>query len=114
MTDLQIVRKACIEANPEIVVNENAQLIHQDHTVEYFVQTRPIRLADVLLAIELKDKKDEYGNELTLEITHFGMFVGSVYNWEDEPVFWQLKNDTLESQSPETLSFLASLLQPKQ
>jgi hypothetical protein len=43
---LEAVRAAVIKAVPEIVVNEHAQLIKFDHSVEYFKQTRPIRLAD--------------------------------------------------------------------
>jgi hypothetical protein len=47
---LEAVCAAVIKAVPEIVVNEHAQLIKFDHSVEYFKQTRPIRLAETTKA----------------------------------------------------------------
>jgi len=52
---IEYIRNKCVEANPSICVNENAQLIKFDHSVEYFKQYRPLQLSDILLAIEKID-----------------------------------------------------------
>jgi len=37
------------------------------------------------------------------------MFKGEAYNWEEEPVFWNLK-ENLDGQSKLTIKFLEDLL----
>lgn len=102
MTNLEIIRAACIKANPKIIVNQHAQLIGWDHKVTYFEEKRPIRLADVLLAI---------GGESDTEQSQW-RYLGNLskvcgFGWN---VAWNLRNDDLSQQSPETLRFLANLL----
>lgn len=142
MTNLEIIRKACIAANPsildlkfgcevknkkfgytffvsfcdkenEVVVYCPKEFDNQFHhdSIEHFeagkmeILGRPIRLADVLLAIAHKDKRrfccDELGN--ILEYSREGkIFAGEVS--------WNLLADDLTAQSPETLAFFADLL----
>lgn len=48
------LREEIILAVPEIVINENAQLIKFNGKVKYFRQYRPISLEDCLIDIEKK------------------------------------------------------------
>lgn len=106
-----IVREACIKANPEIIINKNAQLIGFDHKVTYFEQSRPIRLADVLLAIlngsnaitpiELNGDKT-----VTLYADNPEIVGEDENHWCD----WNLLKDDLSQQSEATMVFLAGLL----
>ena len=41
----------CEEVEKDACINEHAQLIHQDHSVEYFKQYRSLNLEDVLRAV---------------------------------------------------------------
>lgn len=77
--------------------NHLAMRIPKESIVE--IIGRPIRLADVLVAI----------SDPRLIITsHRGEF-----RWEGvESAYWDLKNDDLEKQSPECIDFLTSLLNP--
>lgn len=97
---IEAIRAACIRANPEIVVNKHAQLIKQDHSVEYFEQCRSIRLADVLLAIGSGVRLEEQtsSGELAIGIAGRG--------WTR----WNLRKDDLAEQSDECIAFLADLL----
>lgn len=74
-------------------------------------QSRPIRLADVLLAIEtvsvggtlLIDTSGQwYGMNTQLKLAEEG-YLHRKLNWD-------LRNDDLEAQSPETVEFLAKVL----
>jgi hypothetical protein len=58
-----------------------------------------------LMAIDLalKTSKEK------IEITSWGMFIGDYYNWEEEPIIWNLLQN-LHGQTIETLEFLHSLL----
>ena len=89
-TDYDIVREACIKANPDIEVGEEI--------AEENGMMRPIRLADVLLAIR---EKMPLGN---IPMGHGT----SVLNLMMQ--HWNLRTDDLSQQSPETLKFLADLL----
>lgn len=72
---------------------------------------REIRLADVLLAIQETPKVSK------IVIDDYGVFWDfntlSNSTLQERPFFWNLKQDDLSLQSPETLDFLATLLSPK-
>lgn len=97
MTNLEIIRQACIKANPEIIISKN-----------YERTIREIRLADVLLAIEKKELGKEMcigsDGQLAYRNNHFTLTFLNHY--------WDLKNDNLELQPEETLEFLSKLLTP--
>lgn len=105
---LELIKQKCIEANPEIVINENAQLIKFDHSVEYFVQTRPITLADVLMAIDKKIinergvRHTQYMINTQGQLAEYGI-LGKIL------MSWNLK-EPLENQSEDTINFLYELL----
>lgn len=132
-TNLQIIRAACIAANPEIVeLRQVGCLVEYDNFTWRYLYTngftviiqsfhfntqeevsigkvnvlgRPIRLADVLLAIG-KDEVDLPVN-----------FGATIPKWKiihsditGSSEGWNLRTDDLTLQSPETLEFLANLL----
>lgn len=74
---------------------------------------RPIRLADVLLAI-----KDLYGVNSRFAVNAFGIFYEFDGEWKDGDVAhvkylhmgWNLHKDSLQDQSEETIEFLYSVL----
>jgi hypothetical protein len=109
MNSYEIVREACASVQPDILVNEHAQLIKFEGKVEYFKQYRPIRLADVLLAIRALEKiyaTDDNGDFLRLDIA------GRVVSYP-APANWNLRHDSLEwhrDNQPETVEWLAKLL----
>lgn len=150
MTNEEIVRLACIKAQPEIVelkfgcyvkrrsngdlrnrsagkigfvikkypnpsavgvVFEGNETMSAVLNNEIEIIGRPIRLADILLAIgqSKKNADMEYG------IRANGVFLTdfcekAVFNENDEIIAWDLKNDDLSKQSPECLQFLAGIL----
>lgn len=65
---------------------------------------RPIRLADVLLAIQKKKHNDE-----TYLVNMYGIFMDTHFNFSMKNQ-WNLLKDNLEEQSPETISFVIELL----
>lgn len=77
---------------------------------------RPIRLADVLLALEeaIKDKDYEcrintLGNFELIDLEITGGSKKFKVRLDDE-IRWNLKSDSLDNQSPETINFLTELL----
>lgn len=70
---------------------------------EYEILGRPIRLADVLLAIGLKDKIVIGGDGIIGTIAAFGPII-------IVKAKWNLKDDSLDNQSPECKDFLINLL----
>lgn len=110
---LEAIRAACIKANPQIVVNKHAQLIKLDHTVEYFEECRPVRLADVLLAIHAV----EPANKTNVTIESDGQFIQRLptgNGTETVPhamLHWNLRQDDLTEQSDECITFLISVVQ---
>lgn len=92
MNQIEIVREACVKANPAILLGED-----EAHQGPYY---RPIRLADVLLAMKLQEDR-EFAYQVKL-------IVGGAYN-----TMWNLRKDDLPQQTPETLAFLADLLKEK-
>lgn len=102
---LKHIIEKCIEANPDIVINKNAQLIKFDHTVEYFKQTRPIRLADVLMALN-----DKY-EEVNFEEYKFHSPIEIWLDWSKTLVgLWNLKDNVLEKQLQSTQDFIYEAL----
>lgn len=111
---IEKIRKACIEANPEIMeLNFGCEL------EEFEILGRPIKLSDVLLAI-----KETYGNTMGFFLNQYGMFYHMLeeikYPDSMNPVVlkykelgWNLREDDLTKQSPECLQFLADLLSEK-
>ena len=120
--NLEAVRRACIKANPEIVEPkfgcclalkgdawwENGVMIRgqkifnvttgkiESRTSNWEILGRPIRLADVVLVYsDVEEQKDEDVIDLVLSISRHG---------------WNLRKDSLEDQSEETVAFLAGLL----
>ena len=106
---IEKIREKYIEANPEIekekeIDNVNINNPEGDPMEDFsaYKYDRPIRLADVLLAISVKDPKIHYG------ITDDGQFI-NIFDDSSFP-WWDLKNDNLESQSKETIDFIHELL----
>lgn len=105
------LRQVIIAANPEIMELDTGCVVQSDnraylvgssdvHMLSQFkIIGRPIRLADVLLAIEKHGLNDqiEYHNIL------FDLLV------KNESL-WNLRNDNLDHQSDETKQFLINLL----
>lgn len=82
---LEFVRQKVIEANPS-----------------GFPENRPIRLADVLRVFDQTIIRKEWPVKSQLELIqkHYGEIAAH----------WNLRDDNLDHQSPETLSFLYELL----
>jgi hypothetical protein len=106
MTDkLETIREKCIEANPEIHrVFDNWASTHDRDEEQFTHEERPIRLADVLLAMEGEP--------------YFIGTDGCWQRWDDNLGLiscamqnsWNLHEDDLTKQSPETVDFLYALL----
>lgn len=130
--NLKIIKDACIKANPNIlklefgcfvqdkateeilpvamphswargvaVVMTKNELIHWEGD-DYRILGRPIRLADVLFTLSQIGNVTRGANYL-VNIVQSGDDV-----WID--VRWNLRDDILDHQSPETIQFLAELL----
>ena len=134
MTNLEIIRKAVIKANPEIMelkfgckfvyfgekrmvveVLENSLLRLEDGelTSKIKLETligvnilgREIRLADVLLAFGESCKNNPNFNKNEWDLQHF-----KAHNVLKIVGEWDLLHDNLELQSEETIKFLVELL----
>ena len=70
---------------------------------QYTVVGRPIRLADVLLAMGETDWHVGTNGRFFAWSRNLGEMIG-------QPVSWNLRKDDLNEQSEETINFLASLL----
>ena len=106
MTPLTRVHAAIVKACPEIIELNPNQDANGGYEPEW--NPRPITLADVLRAIDEShvDVSLEFGDWGSCEILmsyeniHTGIHSG----------VWNLKMDSLDAQSPETLKFLCSIL----
>lgn len=135
--NLTTIREACIKANPEIMelkfgcevmygddvqeprrvtignpyAVENNKVFNpwnRDDTSDLFeILGRPIRLADVLLAIKnmliVVDAEGHFYRcemKLSDKVPKIGKYLGE----------WNLRDDNLEHQTPETIAFIANLL----
>jgi hypothetical protein len=119
--NLHFIREKCIAANPEIVelkfgcefenVKTGARFIIPTNGYpndNHKILGRPIRLADVLLAIENANGNIElatYGEPL-----HIGHYEKPEREGYYSKAYWNLRADDLEKQSEETISFLYELL----
>ena len=136
---IKYIRERCIEANPEIVELKfgcriKITEINYTDTVVAHLQSerelktyysyrvlvddiekiigRPIRLADVLLAIEKRQGEAEYivtadGHFLqNLSVSEVGF-----YTYEATKFYWNLKDNNLENQSEECKNFIYELLE---
>jgi hypothetical protein len=99
------IRAACIKANPEI-----EKTVGWGRHGDRLIDDRPIRLADVLLAIGEKAKS--VGIDGFVEVDQYGTFWMSARIVENEmrQVNWNLRQDDLTLQSDECITFLASEL----
>jgi hypothetical protein len=99
---LQFIREKCIAANPEIVLR-----LGEANGIS-LVKHPPIRLADVLLAIEEHFATDSSMkiNDIQSEIVSHTYLNGKYIR----PPYWNLRADDLEKQSRECLAFLYNLL----
>lgn len=102
---LESIRKACVAANPEISMCQRCEKsppIQSDFCgdgLAHIIQNRPIRLADMLLAIG----DTGYSNALLSAMIHKDGTFGIL------GVVWDLFKD-LDGQSDPTVKFIASLL----
>lgn len=102
MTPLQYIKDKVREVCPEIIKNEHAQIIHYDHSVEYFEEWKPIGLAEILRTLDdstivIEAKTGQFGEE-----TPEGVLVGGFPIWNLEK--------TLDEQDTQTVEFIASIL----
>lgn len=90
---IAFIREACIKANPEIM------------SLGFGCEGRPIRLADVLLAIGRREDR--------IHLSCDGWFcLLDAYTSNFMRRFnWYLHKDSLEDQSEETIDFIYSLLE---
>lgn len=97
---LEAIRQKCIDANPEI---KDREYVYKGIRGGLAISTinAPIRLADVLLAIAWHGK--EYACGSGDNVAEFS-FTGS------EPPYWNLRDDNLEKQLPQTVDFIGSVL----
>ena len=103
--NIALIREKCVAANSDI-----ERLVGYGRHGDKLIDDRPVRLADVLLAINyyeevVKNKNSWFdepsniiGGELILYITEAGRMI------------WNLRKDNLTEQSDETLEFLYNLL----
>lgn len=97
MTDLELIKAACVAANPD------KDWQHWE-TPDRLVDTSP-RLADVLLAIGEKLPKTEYLVDARGFVLSY-----STLSVAEPSVSWNLRADNLDDQSLECLAFIANLL----
>lgn len=127
--NIKKIREACIAANPSIkdlvfgcevktpygnitklvweTRGKSIWLTEEDsryNLEDLEIIGRPIRLADVLLAIQKKQHKN-----ITYLVSTFGIFMDSHFNFSMKHQ-WNLLKDDLTLQSPETISFILELL----
>ena len=95
---LQTIREACIETIEDMKLE---QIGKENFRREFVARYRPIRLADVLLALETKSKQDPLNEYQSLHDRH-----GVTATLR----LWNLRKDNLTEQSDGCLEFLAQLL----
>ncbi len=140
---IEQIRKKCIEANPEIVelkfgceveggfiyswtngvlvwlisqLGKGTQMqIPKEDFVKYKIIGRPIRIADVLLAIQ--ENVEHYNEDIIVLVDGFIGFRPSEDRKYHDAILkgnsgcnWNLKDDNLDNQSKETINFIHNLL----
>ena len=112
MTNLELVRQKCIEANPEIAGRcfDCGCLNDGDNcsTGGVHSEPRPIHLADVLLAIGDRGLASMSISPVTIDYGKVS-FIWEPYG-QSGHFMWNLKDDDLTHQSQETVDFLAEIL----
>ena len=111
----EAIRRACVAANPNIEISRtwlggSETSVRLNEKINY----RPIRLADVLLAISVSQSKRGYDNENHVwAVDTAGEFFGQSDS-DGSPLYrdmvWNLRTDDLTAQSDECLAFISSLL----
>ena len=92
-TTLEAIRAKCIEANPEKATRNESLLLTAPFSGIITRRDDTIRLADVLLAI------GEYCISAAVILVD-----------RNNAARWNLREDDLENQSPETIAFLGKVL----
>lgn len=108
---LEAIRKACVKANPDIIVEGCESGItpcacwwHKNYPPDGN-KYRPIRLADVLNAI----MHTEYVVSIASN-ERFEVLDRAKNEWKQVFITWYLTRDSLEEQSEETVAFIYDLL----
>lgn len=99
---IALVRQKCIEANSDFLVGPCLGCARKGkaHLLALRPDQRPIRLADVLLALDGLRKNEPYSKtQRNFEAVTLGYTKG-----------WNLRKDDLIEQSDETIEFIATLL----
>lgn len=101
---LDAIRAAAIKANPSIKLDPS------DWNYQYYSGVRPIRLADVLLAIGKAENNAlrSFPRDATVDARGILSSYFSLTDKRGES--WKLHLDDLTQQSPECITFLADLL----
>lgn len=108
---IQFIREKCIEANPQIVERHDSCKAHgkRGGLFKCICQPRPIRLADVLVAIgNMMVIVDARGNFYKLEMKLSDKMPS--FDEKAGTAKWNLLKDDLREQREETLEFIANLL----
>ena len=101
MNTVNKIKEACRKANPDKTWNWGCEC---DRTYK-----DPFTLADVLLAINLLDVI--HWNGARYELGEFRVSAEGYFMLKERnPVRWNLKDNNLENQSPETIDFIHGLL----
>jgi hypothetical protein len=111
--ELENIKRAVAEANPE---EWKGKMVGDEYVTRHW----PIRLTDVLLALYRVGhftfitptgiEKKSVGAVIAVDVT------GSFWTCSGDLIksyVWNLKNDNLTKQSPETIAFLSTLLTTK-
>lgn len=110
MKNLEKIRAKCIEVNPAIEkqggwVVVPAKLSQEEAEAQVYIP-RPIRLADVLLAIREKN----HSCQIPLEASPLLWYEAGTGAVALPSFVWNIRKDSLEDQSEETLAFISSIL----
>lgn len=97
MEPIEIIRAACIKANPKLETRNTSMLLDGVFTGIINHRDPTIRLSDVLLALGSANVYD----------------TSAYFIYKNGSVVWDLTKGSLTQQSPETLAFLAGLLDTK-
>ena len=109
--NIELIRSKCIESSPAIANEQIMYRIKRVDTESFSSwEERPIRLADVLLAI---DNNSTFPDGFPQYAVATDGFIGKLVDMKSLPpkgAWWKLKKDDLTEQSDECLEFLTSLI----
>lgn len=110
MNKLEIIRAACIKANHDMQstsVIAGCPNCHEHDGAKITINVdRPVRLADVLLALSTQQVRVQYSAGDDARIDYLRVVPDT---WEVAGS-WNLRKDDLTQQSPETIQFIHDLL----